>query len=96
MAHTLGVTRRFKLIVSLALIGLEAATSRVDVIDLPMGFFPEGITRGGEDWTAYVGSLNGKYRCHPNDANTQHFHDNKNYENVTIWVRWVFAGVFKI
>eukprot|EP00904_Undaria_pinnatifida_P006177 jgi/Undpi1/268/HiC_scaffold_1.g00264.m1 len=36
----------------------KVATSRLDVIDLPMGFFPEGIARGGEDWTAYVGSLN--------------------------------------
>ncbi|CAM9350375.1 unnamed protein product [Ectocarpus fasciculatus] len=32
------------------------ASSRLDVIDLPTGFFPEGITNG-EGWTAYVGSL---------------------------------------
>ncbi|CAB1101468.1 unnamed protein product [Ectocarpus sp. CCAP 1310/34] len=28
---------------------------RLDVIDLPTGFFPEGITNG-EGWTAFVGS----------------------------------------
>lgn len=63
MARSFGATRRFGLVISLVLVGLEVATSRLDVIDLPMGFFPEGIARGGEDWTAYVGSLNGESRC---------------------------------
>ncbi|CAN0371531.1 unnamed protein product [Pylaiella littoralis] len=42
---------------SLMAIGLHfCASARLDVIDLPLGFFPEGITNG-EEWTAYVGSL---------------------------------------
>ncbi|CBN74873.1 superoxide dismutase [Ectocarpus siliculosus] len=40
---------------SWAIIASEAS-SRLDVIDLPTGFFPEGITNG-EGWTAFVGSL---------------------------------------
>ncbi|CAM9667174.1 unnamed protein product [Scytosiphon promiscuus] len=36
--------------------GCVGASSRLDVIELPMGFYPEGITNG-EEWTAYVGSL---------------------------------------
>ncbi|CAM9696372.1 unnamed protein product [Ectocarpus sp. 13 AM-2016] len=40
---------------SCAMIASEAS-SRLDVIDLPTGFAPEGITNG-EGWTAYVGSL---------------------------------------
>ncbi|CAM9764608.1 unnamed protein product [Ectocarpus sp. 12 AP-2014] len=40
---------------SCAMIASEAS-SRLDVIDLPTGFSPEGITNG-EGWTAYVGSL---------------------------------------
>ncbi|CAM9316699.1 unnamed protein product [Ascophyllum nodosum] len=39
-----------------SLVGSAAATSRLDVVDLPMGFSPEGITNGDE-WIAYVGSL---------------------------------------
>lgn len=39
--------------------GCAAASSRLDVIDLPLGFSPEGITNGDE-WTAYVGSLIGE------------------------------------
>lgn len=31
------------------------ASSRLDVIDLPVGFRPEGITKG-EEWDAFVGS----------------------------------------
>lgn len=34
-----------------------AATSRLDIIDLPTGFFPEGMTLA-EKWTVYVGSFN--------------------------------------
>ncbi|CAM9164405.1 unnamed protein product, partial [Hapterophycus canaliculatus] len=43
---------------SLAILGsaFVSASSRLDVIDLPNGFYPEGITNG-EGWTAYVGSL---------------------------------------
>lgn len=45
---------------SLMAIGLHfCASARLDVIDLPLGFFPEGITNG-EEWTAYVGSLASK------------------------------------
>lgn len=36
-----------------------AASARLDVVDLPMGWKPEGITNG-KGWTAYVGSLVGK------------------------------------
>lgn len=32
-------------------------SSRVDVIELPVGYFPEGIALA-EEWTVYVGSLN--------------------------------------
>lgn len=35
---------------------VSAASSRLDIIDLPTGFFPEGITLA-EEWTVYVGSL---------------------------------------
>lgn len=35
--------------------GATAASSRLDIIDLPVGFFPEGIALA-EDWTVYVGS----------------------------------------
>jgi len=59
MVPSVRVTRRFGHVTSLVLIGLEAVRSRLDVIDLPIGFFPEGITRGDNDWTAYVGSLAG-------------------------------------
>lgn len=46
--------------VSLALLaGVVFAVDRPEVIDLPMGFRPEGITKG-RDWTAFVGSLAGE------------------------------------
>ena len=35
------------------------ACSRLDIIDLPAGFFPEGITLA-EEWTVYVGSFGSK------------------------------------
>eukprot|EP00904_Undaria_pinnatifida_P000569 jgi/Undpi1/10512/HiC_scaffold_29.g12962.m1 len=35
---------------------VSAASSRLDIIDLPTGFFPEGITLA-EEWTVYVGSF---------------------------------------
>eukprot|EP00752_Nemacystus_decipiens_P012928 g11442.t1 len=44
------------LLASVLIIGSANGSSRLDVIDLPLGFFPEGITNGDE-WTAYVGSL---------------------------------------
>lgn len=45
---------------------ISAASSRLDVIDLPTGFFPEGIALG-EEWTVYVSSLGGeKDRWHIN------------------------------
>lgn len=44
---------------SLMTIGLKNTSARLDVIDLPLGFWPEGITNG-EGWTAYVGSLDSK------------------------------------
>lgn len=43
-----------------SLVTVASASSRLDVIDLPMGFFPEGITSGG-GWTAFVGSLVGEF-----------------------------------
>lgn len=36
--------------------GMADASSRLDVIDLPVGFFPEGIALA-EEWTVYVGSF---------------------------------------
>lgn len=49
-----------KLPVALAfLAGVTYAVDRPEVIDLPVGFRPEGITKG-RDWTAYVGSLAGE------------------------------------
>eukprot|EP00904_Undaria_pinnatifida_P006166 jgi/Undpi1/267/HiC_scaffold_1.g00263.m1 len=46
----------FGLVASMAsLFGAAALTSKPDVIDLPTGFFPGGITLG-EGWTVYVGS----------------------------------------
>lgn len=39
--------------------GATAKSSRLDVIDLPVGFFPEGIALA-EEWKIYVGSLLGK------------------------------------
>lgn len=52
-----------RLLAGLFVVGsLAIATSaKPDVIDLPTGFFPEGITNG-EEWTAYVGSLAGERR----------------------------------
>eukprot|EP00903_Cladosiphon_okamuranus_P016257 g14994.t1 len=44
------------LLLASVLVGCANASSRLDVIDLPVGFFPEGITNGDE-WIAYVGSL---------------------------------------
>lgn len=39
--------------------GVAAKSSRLDVVDLPVGFFPEGIALARE-WTFYVGSLLGE------------------------------------
>lgn len=36
--------------------GVTAASSRLDVIDLPVGFSPEGIALA-EEWTVYVSSV---------------------------------------
>ena len=46
------------IVMSTVLTGPEAASSRLDVIDLPAGFVSGGITNG-EGWTAYVGSVAG-------------------------------------
>lgn len=40
-----------------AFLGVAAASSRPDLIDLPVGFFPEGIALA-EEWTVYVGLFN--------------------------------------
>lgn len=40
-------------------ITVVVAGKKLDVIDLPIGFLPEGITLGRE-WTAYVGSFFGE------------------------------------
>lgn len=47
MLYLLGIVASF------VIVGSEAS-SGLDVVDLPVGFMPEGITRG-EDWTVYVG-----------------------------------------
>lgn len=49
------VLRSVALTVAVAVV--VAASSRLDIIDLPLGFFPEGITLA-EEWTVYVGSFN--------------------------------------
>lgn len=53
----------FRTLAALAAIGsipgATAKSSRLDVIDLPVGFFPEGIALA-EEWTVYVGSLLGE------------------------------------
>ena len=38
---------------------IVTASSRQDIIDLPTGFFPEGIALA-EGWTVYVGSFGSK------------------------------------
>lgn len=48
------------LVLLLAGFTLSAAAERLEIVDLPMGFFPEGITIG-RDWNAYVGSLAGEF-----------------------------------
>lgn len=48
------------LLASVLIVGSASASSRLDVIDLPVGFFPEGITNG-DGWIAYVGSLTSEY-----------------------------------
>lgn len=60
MAIPLGVTRWVGLLAFLVCIGSETVTgtAKLDVIDLPMGFYPEGIALG-ENSTAFVGSLAG-------------------------------------
>lgn len=49
------------LLASALIIASATASSRLDVIDLPLGFFPEGITNG-DGWIAYVGSLASEYK----------------------------------
>lgn len=50
--------RGFLATVVLAIVATAvAASSRLDIIDLPLGFSPEGITLA-EKWTVYVGSFN--------------------------------------
>lgn len=44
---------------SLLFVGAESSSSKPDVIQLPVGFFPEGITIAKKS-TAYVGSLVGE------------------------------------
>ena len=46
----------FFLLLTAIAIGVAAGSSRLDAIDLPKGFFPEGITLA-EGWEVYVGSL---------------------------------------
>lgn len=48
------MVRLSAILASLAVLGSKASAERLDVIDLPLGFMPEGITLG-EGWTAYVG-----------------------------------------
>lgn len=56
------------------LAGAAAAVNRLEVIDLPLGFAPEGITIG-HPWEAYVGSIFGerndaplKYKQYPDNT----------------------------
>ncbi|CAM9340050.1 unnamed protein product [Ectocarpus sp. 6 AP-2014] len=48
--------RPFGVLLASSVMIIASASSKLDVIDLPRGFFPEGITNG-EGWTAFVGSL---------------------------------------
>ena len=51
----MGRSGAFKVVFAKAT-AVVATSSRLDIIDLPTGFFPEGITRA-EEWTVYVGSF---------------------------------------
>lgn len=44
------------LLLAAVAIGVATGSSRLDVVDLPIGFFPEGITLA-HGWEVYVGSL---------------------------------------
>ena len=44
------------LLTAIIAIGVAAGSSRLDAIDLPKGFFPDGIALA-EGWEVYVGSL---------------------------------------
>lgn len=61
----MGLSSGLLLLSSLLIIGPGPAnaSSRLDVIDLPVGFRPEGITNG-EEWIAYVGSLVSEFLLH--------------------------------
>lgn len=53
----MGLQGFFATVVLTIVATVVAATSRLDIIDLPVGFSPEGITLA-EKWTVYVGSFN--------------------------------------
>lgn len=53
--------------VTSALLVGAAFASRLDVIELPEGFQPEGIVFA-EDWTAYVSSIGSEYWRNPSIA----------------------------
>lgn len=60
------MARSSAIVAMLMLAGSASAEDRLEVIDLPVGFAPEGITIG-RPWEAYVGSLVGEkklQRCH--------------------------------
>lgn len=46
-------------VVLAALLGVAFGSGDLDVINLPLGFQPEGIAFG-RGWTGYVGSISGK------------------------------------
>lgn len=49
------------------LAGASATVYKPDVIQLPTGFFPQGMAIG-EDWDVYIGSVGGKYVGNPDLA----------------------------
>lgn len=53
--YTMGVQGFFVAMLAIAASAVTAS-SRLDIIDLPTGFAPEGITLA-EEWTVYVGSF---------------------------------------
>lgn len=52
----MGLQGAFTAMLAVATAAVVGASSRLDIIDLPTGFFPEGITLA-EEWTVYVGSF---------------------------------------
>lgn len=56
-------------VTSALFVGAAFASSRLEVIELPEGFQPEGIVFA-DGWTAYVSSIGSEYGLNPSTAGT--------------------------